>query len=92
LIRRNLFNIFGKYDSSFAIAGGHDFFARILGNGVNMCFAPLCVSIFYLDGISTTMKYSKLLEDEMKQLRKNNFSLLYRGWRKSVDTMYRLIS
>jgi glycosyltransferase involved in cell wall biosynthesis len=92
LIRRKLFTIHGKYDTNFAIAGDHDFFVRILNRGVSMCFAPLCVSVFYLDGVSSTMKYSQLYEDEIEQLRKNNFSLLYRGWRRSVDTMYKLIS
>lgn len=92
LIRRELFTIHGKYDTSFTIAGDHDFFVRILNRGVSMCFAPLCVSVFYLDGVSSTMKYSQLYKDEITRLRKNNFSLVYRGWRMGVDTMYRLIS
>lgn len=81
-IRRELFFTHGLYDPDFRLAGDHDFFARTLLDGASLSFAPICVSVFYLDGISMKMKHSDLLKNELIRLRKKNFSLFYRSWRK----------
>lgn len=80
-IKRNIFSVYGYYDEFFSIAGDHDFFARVLTRGASISFSPVCVSIFYMDGISTTMKNSKIFADELATLQKKNFSFFYRIWR-----------
>ena len=86
-IKKSLFETFGYYDESFSIAGDHDFFARVLLLGVNKSFIPFCVSEFFMDGISTEMKNSSLLQKELKKIRKNNFTFFYRVMRAILGGM-----
>ena len=85
-IKKNLFSVYGTYDERFLIAGDHDFFVRILMKGASMSFIQACVSIFYRDGISTKMKYSEILKKEMRLIKKKNFSVYYRVWRRLIDS------
>lgn len=80
-IDARLFKKFGLYDESFRIAGDHDFFARVLMGGAEKLFIPFCISEFVMDGMSTMMKNSTLLHQEMQKIRQNNFSPLYRMMR-----------
>ncbi len=84
-IKRKLFVDYGLYDKRFVIAGDHDFFARVLLKGATIGFVPFCVSLYMLDGISTKLKTSTLFDQERARIKKRNFSLLYRLWRKIVD-------
>ncbi|MCI5137919.1 MAG: glycosyltransferase [Candidatus Electrothrix sp. AR1] len=85
LIKKSLFFRYGFYDQGFEIAGDHDFFARVLTKGASMGFAPFCVSVFSLDGISARMKGSEKLIAETTWIRERNFSRGYRLWRRIVD-------
>ncbi len=86
-IKRSIFSIHGLYDEKFLIAGDHDFFVRILMKGASMSFIQTCVSIFYMDGISTKMKSSKTLKREIDLIRRKNFLFYYRIWRKLIDRL-----
>lgn len=86
-IKRELFEKYGQFDTSFGIVGDHDFFARVLLKGVSKTFVPFCVSTFIMDGISTKLKHSEQLKLEMQRMRIKNFSFLYRTRRAIVDRL-----
>ncbi len=86
-IKKELFVTHGLYEKDFMIAGDHDFFARVLTQGASLSFAPCCVSVYCMDGISTTMKHSKVYRDEITRIRKRNFTSFYRLRRKVIDAV-----
>jgi glycosyltransferase involved in cell wall biosynthesis len=77
-IKKELFQQYGGYCEDFTISGDHDFFARLLVQGVSFSFMPLCVASFPMNGVSQQMKQSKLLQKELALVRKRNFPLTYR--------------
>lgn len=77
-IKRKIFERYGGYCEKFTIRGDHDFFARLAVNGVSFSFLPICISTFPLNGLSSKMKHSDLLKDELTIVRKRNFSIIYR--------------
>ena len=83
-IRKALFDQYGLYDTSFVIAADHDFFMRVFNKGAEMTFLPFCLSSYYLDGVSSRMKVSKLFEEERRRIRSVHFSMLYRLWRRLI--------
>ena len=84
-IRSRLFEEYGFYDSSFKIIGDYDFFARVLLHGASLGFSSICIATYPLDGLSSELKGSDLFLNELAFLRKKNFSLSYRLWRKGID-------
>ena len=86
-IKRSLFMNFGLYDTSFVIAADHDFFARVFRQGASIGFAPFCLSIYMLDGLSTELKASQLFEKERIIIRNRHFSVLYGLWRKLIRSI-----
>ena len=84
-IKKELFLAHGLYEKKFMIAGDHDFFARVLTRGATLSFAPCCVSVYCMDGISTTMKNSQIYRDEIAKIRKRNFTFFYRLRRRILD-------
>lgn len=77
-IKRIIFETYGMYCQNFKIAGDHDFFSRLITKGVEFYFLPICVSFFPLNGLSFKMKHSKLLDKEVKMVRRRNFSFFFR--------------
>jgi glycosyltransferase involved in cell wall biosynthesis len=83
-IKKSLFDEYGGYDTSFVIAADHDFFMRVFNSKIKISFVPFCLSRYMLDGLSTQLKTSKLLDAERNKIRKRHFSILYRLWRKLI--------
>lgn len=87
-IKRDLFERFGLFDTSFRIVGDHDFFARVLLKEASKVFAPFCISTFIMDGVSTRLKRSTQFNEEMQRMRSKNFSPLYRLRRTVIDRIF----
>lgn len=85
-IRTELFNLYGGYDKSFKIKGDHDFLGRVcLKPEITVSTAPVCVSVYHVDGVSKQMKGSALYRAENKAVHKRNFSKCYLMQRKIVS-------
>ncbi len=87
-IKRDLFEKFGLFDTSYKIVGDHDFFVRVLLKGASKVFAPFCISTFIMDGISTRLKQSDQFKLEMQRMRSKNFSSFYRMRRTVIDRIF----
>jgi len=87
-IRRKLFNLYGGYEKSFKIKGDHDFLGRVcLKPEIVVSTAPVCISVYHVDGISRQMKNSVLYRAEEKAVHKRNFSKYYIIHRKIVSCL-----
>jgi len=85
-IRRNLFSLYGPYETRFKIKGDHDFFARVcLAPEVRLLSASVCVSVYFVDGVSSQMKNSVLDNVEKSMVHKRNFSKMYLWVRKIIS-------
>ncbi len=79
LIQRSVFKRFGYYDSRFKIKGDHDFFTRVcLRPDVSILAVSVCLSRYYLDGISSIEKNGELFNRELRLIRKAHFPVYYR--------------
>ena len=82
-IRRDLFRLYGQYDLIFKIRGDHDFFSRVcLVPEVSVVLASICVSVYYVDGLSFKMKNSALDNFEKSLVHQRNFPKMYLWMRK----------
>ena len=89
-IKRKLFDYYGYYNTEYKICGDRDFFCRTLNNGASLSFAPLCVSNFFMDGISTIMNGTELYNQEIEKYKKENFTKIYRIRRSIIDPIENL--
>ena len=83
--KKKLFDKYGLYDTSYKVCADHDFYARVITDGVRFTFAPICVTVFSEDGISAQMLGSRQMNEERERVRRKNFSPGYRLKRKVVD-------
>lgn len=73
--KRDLFDRFGKYDTSYRIAGDYELFVRFLyANGTSSWHVSHIISVFGFDGISSDKKYKRLRQVENHRVRKRYFS------------------
>lgn len=86
-VRREVFEKYGLYDVSFKICGDHDFFARIILAGATLKYVCYPIASFPLNGLSSELNGSEVFINEIRKIRKNNFSLMYRVWRRCIDTI-----
>ncbi len=81
-IKRNLFERYGKYDTSFHIAGDYDMFVRLLHVEKCSCFhIPMPIAIFNVEGISSNQAYRVLRKQENHRVRKKYFPAYRWSWK-----------
>jgi hypothetical protein len=74
-----VFERFGYYDAQFKIKGDHDFFARVcLRQDVSVLAVSICLSRYFLDGISSIEKNGEIFNRELTLIRKAHFPVYYR--------------
>ena len=92
LIKRDLFQRVGNYDPSFKIKGDHDFFVRAILGGATVRNAPVCLSTYYLDGISSALKHGEVFTSELQIIRDRHFSKTFRMTMKMVAAFKKVIN
>lgn len=82
-IRRSLFDTYGDYDPTFRIAADHDLFTRlIVRHGVLVRHVPITVSVYLTGGVSARLKAQGCMKPELARIRRANYPLAYRLYRR----------
>lgn len=77
----------GGYRTNFKICGDHDFFVRAILTGAVLKYVRYPISSFPLNGLSNQLNGKEIFINEIKKIRRDNFSITYRVWRIIIDTI-----
>ncbi|MCB9096159.1 MAG: glycosyltransferase [Arcobacter sp.] len=76
VVKKEVYDMVGKFDESYKITADYDFISRCYCKGINFLFIPFTIASMREGGVSNNKKfYLKLLKENFR-VRKNNFSLL----------------
>lgn len=82
-VKRDLFLKYGNYDTSFKIVGDYDFFFRvIISKNVNCFHISKFISIFHLDGMSSSPSNVPIIRAEKELVQKKYLS------QEQIDAFY----
>jgi len=94
-VRKEVYEIYGKFDSSFKIAADYDFMLRVLSAGINVKYLPKILYKMRVGGesnksIKNIIQKSK---EDLKALKNNNvggiYTLLYKNLSKIIQFVRR---
>jgi len=81
LIRRDLFEKYGKYETDYTIVADWVFFMKvIIKEQVSTKYIPDVIASFYLDGMSSEPANHNVIETERKTYLKKEFPLFYNDY------------
>lgn len=76
-IKRSLFDTIGLYDEDLTIVADWKFFIHAVASGCSYKSVHEVLSVYYLDGISSTAKGTFVRKEERQKVLKEEFSLYY---------------
>lgn len=79
-IKRSLFDTVGLYDESLKIVADWKFFIHAVASGCSYKSVHEVLSVYYLDGISSTAKGTFIRKEERQKILKEEFSLYYEDY------------
>ena len=92
-IKRELFERYGNYDTSFRIAGDYDLFVRLLHvEKVSALHLPEPIAVFNGDGVSSNPEFRALRKMENHRVRKTYFPAYrwsLKAWRQELRNLSR---
>jgi len=81
-IKRELFEKYGAYDTSFKIAADYEFFVRTLHvHRVSSSYCEEVISVFHTGGVSNDPKWKSVRKLENHRIRKKYFWKYFFSWR-----------